>query len=173
MLAGLVLFSLTAAAQPTPERVLAAARDLMQSAEFCCLITVDGATEPQARLMQPFAPDGQMRVWLGTNPGSRKVAQIRKNPRTTLAHYDKAGPNYVTLTGISRIAESAAERRAHWREAWRDFFPGGPEGRNYVAIEFTPERLELISTTHKIAIAPTAPPAILYRTRAGWSFQKD
>lgn len=172
MLALLFSLVLLSAAQPTPDRVLEAARALMKSVEFCFLITVDTATEPHARLMQPFPPDEQLRVWLGTNPASRKVAQIRKNPRTTLAYYDKAGPGYVTLSGTSRVIDALAERRKYWRKEWQAFFPGGPEGSNYVVIEFTPQRIELISAKHKIAIEPTAPPAILYRTRSGWSFQR-
>ncbi|MBL8219796.1 MAG: pyridoxamine 5'-phosphate oxidase family protein [Bryobacterales bacterium] len=172
MLTVLLHIALTLSAQPTPQSILDAARAVMQSAEFCFLITVDTATEPHARLMQPFPPDEQMRVWLGTNPTSRKIAQIRKNPRTTLAYYDKAGPNYVTLTGTSRIVDTPSERRKHWRKEWQAFFPGGPDGPNYVLIEFTPQRIELISATHKIAIEPTSPPAILYRTPAGWSFKR-
>ncbi|MBS1827688.1 MAG: pyridoxamine 5'-phosphate oxidase family protein [Acidobacteria bacterium] len=172
MLALLFSLVLASAAQPTPDRVLEAARAVMESAEFCFLITVDASTEPHARLMQPFPPDAQMHVWFGTNPASRKVAQIRKNPRTTLAYYDKAGPNYVTLSGTSRIADAPAERRKNWRKEWEAFFPGGPEGANYVVIEFIPQRIELISATHKIAVEPASPPAILYRTRSGWSFQR-
>lgn len=172
MLAFLLSFAAMAGAQPAPERIVEAARAVMQSAEFCFLITVDGSTEPQARLMQPFAPDGEMKVWFGTNPSSRKVAQIRKNPRTTLAYYDKAGPNYVTLSGMARIVDTPAERRKHWRKEWEAFFPGGPEGKNFVAIEFTPQRMELISTTHKIAAEPTSPPATLYRTSSGWTTKR-
>lgn len=172
MLTLLLHIALTLAAQPTPHSILDAARAVMQSAEFCFLITVDNATEPHARLMQPFPPDEQMRVWLGTNPNSRKIAQIRRNPRTTLAYYDKAGPNYVTLSGTSRIVDTSSERRKHWRKEWQAFFPGGPDGPNYLLIEFIPQRIELISATHKIAIEPTSPPAILYRTPAGWSFKR-
>ncbi|MBL8175586.1 MAG: pyridoxamine 5'-phosphate oxidase family protein [Bryobacterales bacterium] len=162
----------TIAAQPAPQSILDAARAVMQSAEFCFLVTVDDTTEPHARLMQPFPPDEQMRVFLGTNPNSRKIAQLRKNPRTTLAYYDKAGPNYVTLTGTSRIVDTPSERRKHWRKEWQSFFPGGPGGPNYTVIEFTPQRIELISTTHKIAIEPTSPPAIIHRTPSGWSTRK-
>ncbi len=172
MLSLLLSLTLYTAAQPTPQTVLDAARAVMQSAEFCFLVTVDAATEPQARLMQPFPPDAQMRVWLGTNPSSRKIAQIRKNPRTTLAYYDKSGPSYVTLIGTSRIVNTPAERRKHWRKEWQAFFPGGPDGPNYTLIEFTPHRIELISATHKIAVEPTSPPAILHRTPMGWSFNK-
>jgi len=172
MLTAILNLVLALPAQPTPQSILDAARAVMQSAEFCFLVTVDSATEPHARLMQPFPPDAQMKVWLGTNPTSRKIAQIRGNPRTTLAYYDKAGPNYVTLTGTSRIVDTPSERRKHWRKEWQAFFPGGPDGSNYTLIEFIPQRIELISATHKIAVEPTSPPAILYRTPSGWSTRK-
>lgn len=174
MILSLILLLCThASAQPDTRTILDAARAVMQSAEFCFLVTVDASSEPQARLMQPFPPEPDMKVWMGTNPATRKVAQIRKNARTTLAYYDKAGPNYVTLTGTARIVNAVAERRRHWRKEWQAFFPGGPEGNNYTLIEFTPSRIEIISTTHRIAVEPTSPPAILDRTSAGWAVRKQ
>lgn len=142
------------AATQDPQQLLTAARELMDSAEYCFLITVDPAGQPQARLMHPFPPEPDLRIFLGTNPKSRKVAQIRSNPRATLACYDPKGPGYVTLLGSARLVETPSERRKRWRKGWEEFFPGGPEGSNYVLIELTPGRVELISPKHGIGTAP-------------------
>ncbi len=177
MIGWLLLVPLTVAAWPAPaqqttpaeSRMIEAAKAVMNAAKYCFLITLDESGHPQARLMEPFAPDASLTVWMGTKPGSRKVAQIRRNARATLAYYDPGGPNYVTAIGMARVVDSAGEKRRHWRPEWKAFFPGGPEA-NYVVIEFTPSRVELISATHQIAAAPDSPgPVILERRGGRWT----
>ena len=90
-------------------RVLEAARATMKAASNCFLITLDDSGQPQARLMAPFDPDPAMNVWLATNRKTRKVEQIRKNPRVTLAYHDAAGPGYVTLIGRARLVDDGVE----------------------------------------------------------------
>lgn len=166
----LLFCALAAHAQtPTVDKTLEAARTAMASARFCFLITVDDSGQPRARLMDAFDPDEKMTVWFGTNPATRKVGQIRKNPRVTVAYYDAAGPNTVTLAGKARVVDDVARKRKHWRTGWETFFPGGPEGKNYTLVEFTPERIEVISNSKNIANAPaTLLPAILERAGGGW-----
>ncbi|MBI3684124.1 MAG: pyridoxamine 5'-phosphate oxidase family protein [Acidobacteria bacterium] len=160
-----VLFALQVAAG---EKELEAARAVISSARYCFLITLDGG-QPQARLMEPLATEADMRIWFGTNPKTRKVGQIRRNPRSTVACYDPAGPNYVTLLGHARIVEDVAERRRRWRDGWEKFFPGGPAGPNYLLVEFTPDRIEIVSNTHGVANQPASlAPLILQREGKGW-----
>ena len=70
--------------EPSREKLIAAAREIMAAARYCALITLDSSGRPQARTLDPFAPDENMVVWLGTNPRSRKVAAIRRHPRVSL-----------------------------------------------------------------------------------------
>lgn len=149
----------------TPDELVRAAREVMEAAPYCFLVTADAGDQPQARLMQQFPPEADLTVWMGTNPKSRKVAQIRANPRTTVACSDAKGPGYVTLTGRARIVDNLTERRRRWRADWDAHFPGGPAGPNYVLIEFAPERLELVSGAHGIGVAPGSlrPPALVRR----------
>ena len=53
--------------------ILNAARDVMNKARYCALITSDGAGCPHVRIMDPFSPDEGLIVWFGTNRNSRKV----------------------------------------------------------------------------------------------------
>lgn len=160
---------LTAQTAPEPERILTAARAVFASARYCFLVTVDEQNRPQARLMEPFEPTGDFTVWFGTHPGSRKVAQLKKKSQAAVACYDPAGPNALTLLGKARLVEDPLLRRRYWRPGWEKFFPGGPGGANYLLIEFTPERIELISNTHGIANQPATPlPAIIERHGTAW-----
>jgi general stress protein 26 len=166
----LCLFALPVllAAQPV-ETWVRAAHEVIEAGKYCFLITVDAAGQPQARLMQQFPPEPDLTIWMGTNPRSRKVAQIRANPRATVACSDAEGPGYVTLTGRARLVESLTERRKRWRADWDAHFPGGPAGANYILIEFLPERMELVSGRHNLAATPGTPrPPTLVRQRGVW-----
>ena len=58
-----------------PDTLISAAREIMAEARYCALITVDASGHPQARTMDPFAPEDGMVVWFGTNLNSRKVKE--------------------------------------------------------------------------------------------------
>lgn len=175
-LAVIFLFGFLPAAAPAEkgaQEVLEAAKATMKAARFCFLITLDAAGQPQARLVGPFDPEPEMTVWMGTNRTTRKVGQIRRNPRVTLAYYDAQGSGYVTLIGKARLVESREKRRRRWRKEWEPFYPGGPEGNTYLLIEFTPTRIEVMSGAHHIASEPLAwRPAILERQAGGWALEK-
>lgn len=125
------------------ERVLLVARELMLGARFCTLVTLGDLGEPQARIVDPLEPDAAFMVYVATNPLSRKVAQIRKDPRVTLLYFDAARSAYVTLIG--RATEvTGAEKRAHHKKDWEAFFPAGkPE--SYTLYRIIPSRLEVVS----------------------------
>jgi len=168
----LLLFSLLLAG-PQPDRVMDAARATMKSAQFCFLITVDDQRQAQARILNPFDPEPDMKVWLATNRNTRKVGQIRKNPRVTLAYWDPAGSGYVTMLGRAKLVENLAERKRRWKTEWTEFYPGGPEGDTYLLIEFTPTQIEVMSGKHQIASEPLSwKPAILVRRGTAWELQR-
>src|SRR5262245_42658145 len=73
----------------TRDALIAEAREIMTTTRYCALITTDGSGRAQARTMDAFAPDDKMVVWFGTNPLSRKVAEIRRHPRVTLYYFDR------------------------------------------------------------------------------------
>jgi general stress protein 26 len=147
-------------AAPAPEAIVGAARDLMQAVRYCAVVSVDAAGQPQARTMDVFPPDENMVVWFATNPKSRKVDQIRKNPRVTVHCYDAHAPElgYVSIQGRARLVTDPAEKQRRWKEGWEVHWPNRDEG--YLLVVITPERLEMFSPKHGIlADAVTWQPA--------------
>lgn len=148
--------------QPGREEIIAAARDIMAAAVNCALVTIGPDGTPQARMMDPFPPDEELTVWMATSRETRKVAEIRADPRVTLIYFDRDNPGYATLVGRVRLIDDAEEKRARWKDAWREYYPGGPDGDLYLLLEFVPERLEVVSMEHAIAAEPLAwKPAIV------------
>ena len=141
------------------------AREIMEQARYCALITLDDSGHPQARILDPFAPDENFVVWLGTNPRTRKVKQIKKDPRVTLFYFDKESLGYVTLIGRARLVNDPREKQRRWKEGWERFYPD--REKDYLLIEVTPERLEVISVQHNISgdSVTWKPPVIEMNTR--------
>jgi PPOX class probable F420-dependent enzyme len=149
-LATIVAGSLASAQAPRPESpgrpvILKAARELMVKARFCALVTIGGDGHPQARAVDAFAPEDDMTVWIATNPVTRKVAEVRKDPRVTLYYYEPGGPGYVTLLGRAVVVSDPAEKAKRWKEDWAAFYKDKSRGEDYVLIRVTPLRLEIVS----------------------------
>jgi len=126
------------------DTLIAEAREIMTTTRYCALITIDGAGRAQARTMDAFAPDEKMVVWFGTNPLSRKVAEIRRHPRVTLYYFDRENQAYVTMQGIARLVNDANEKARHWKDDWKAFYPG--RDKDYLLIEVRPLKLEVVNT---------------------------
>lgn len=143
--------------------LIAAAREIMTAARYCALITLDSSGGPQARTLDPFSPDENMVVWLGTNPRTRKVAQIRRNPRVTLYYFDREAQAYVTISGIARLVNEPIEKAKRWKDEWKDFYPD--RARDFVLIAVKPERLEVVNVKKGIVGDPKTwkPPSVDFR----------
>jgi general stress protein 26 len=140
--------------------LIAAARETITAARYCALITLDSSGRPQARTLDPFPPDGNMVVWLATNPRSRKVAEIGRNPRVTLYYFDREGQAYVTISGTARLVNDPKEKAKRWKDEWKDFYPD--RTRDYLLIVVKPERLEVVNVKKGIVGDPNTwkPPSV-------------
>lgn len=162
----LLATSPVAAQQTTPplsrDQLIAAAREIISSARYAALITLDSSGRPQARTVDPFAPDENMEIWIGTNPRSRKVAEIRHHRRVTIYYFDRDAQAYVTISGIARLVNDPKEKAKRWKEEWKEFYPD--RARDYLLIVVTPEKLELVNVTKGIVGDPQTwkPPSVIF-----------
>lgn len=148
--------------EPSREAIIEAARDIMTLAVNCALVTIGPDGAPQARMMDPFAPEADLVVWMATSRDTRKVAELRADARATLIYFDRDNPGYATLVGRVRLVDDTGEKQSRWKDAWADYYPGGPAGASYLLLEFVPDRLEVVSVEHDVAADPLAwKPAIV------------
>jgi len=125
------------------DQLITAAREIMTAAGTCALITLDEKNIPMVRVMDPFLPENDFTVWLGTNPKSRKVKQIKNNPNVTLYYLDKDASGYVVIHGKAELVSDQKEKDGHWKVAWEAFYPNNTE--DYLLIKVSPESMEVIS----------------------------
>lgn len=141
-------------AQDTPSTtydrgaLISAAKEIMETTRYCALITLDSSGQPQVRTMDPFPPDDNMVVWLGTNITSRKVHEIRNDPRVTLYYEAPNGSGYAVIQGNASIIDDQEKKEAYWKEEWNAFYPD--KDSTYTLIKVIPEKLEIISYQHGI-----------------------
>jgi general stress protein 26 len=149
----LVLFGAAAPGQPPAggapppseerARLVAAAREIMAAQTYCALITIDESGRPQVRTMNPFPPEEDLTVWFATNTRSRKVREMKVDPRVTLYYADhKNAIGYVALQGRAVLVEDRAEILTRKRAYWDQAFPGL---QNLVLIKVVPERLDVLN----------------------------
>ncbi|MDH5415425.1 MAG: pyridoxamine 5'-phosphate oxidase family protein [Flavobacteriaceae bacterium] len=134
----------------------------MNTAMYCALITLDEEGRPRVRAMDPFKPEVDLTVWFGTNPNSRKVSQIKNDPRVTLYYLDNDASGYVMIHGMAQLVDDPKEKERRWKTEWKSFYPKKPEG--YLLIKVIPEWMEIISTSRGIVGDKVTwkPPMVLF-----------
>jgi len=129
------------------------ARAVAAKATWAYLATTDG-NQPRVRVVHP-ALEGE-RVWIATGRTSAKARQIGKNPRVELFY--QIGPEmiHLTVTGNAALVEDLAEKKRIWNAKVFDydlaqFWPAGPESKDFGLILITPDRVRLTSLSDMTA----------------------
>jgi general stress protein 26 len=146
---------------PPRAQVIAAAKDVMQTARYSTLITIGDNGQPQARIVDPLVPEADFTIWIGTNPLTRKVAEIRRDPRVTLLYFNAAAAEYVTVLGTATLVADSAEKARHWKEDWAAYYKDGPRDDGYLLIRVRPNRLEVVTPRHGLENDHKTRPPIL------------
>ncbi len=127
----------------TRSELIAAAREIIGAQQYCALITLDEQGRPVARTMNPFSPEDDMTVWIATNTLSRKVQQLRHDPRVTLYYADHSkATGFVAISGHAVLVDDRAEMIKRKRAYWDSAFPGF---KNLVLIKVIPERMDVLN----------------------------
>lgn len=119
--------------------------DIMkQTALHAYLATCDG-DQPMVRPVSPIVEDC-LHIWVTTSSTSRKVEQIRKNPRVSLAFVElPRGEKAATVIGEAVEVDDVDEKRRVWSLARFDLsehFPEGPESAAFALLRIRVKRIE-------------------------------
>jgi general stress protein 26 len=147
------------------DSLIAAAREIIGAQKYCALITVDSSGHPHVRTMNPFPPDSDMVVWIATNSRSRKVREIRSNPRVCLYYANHgAATGYVSISGKAVLVDDMSEKLKRKREYWTQAFP---DWKYLLLIKVVPQKLEVINYKHGLTNTPEtwAPPSVEFKNK--------
>lgn len=150
----LVIQSIMLHAQSTISRdtMIIAAREIINETTYCALVTVDSTGQPQIRTMNPFPANEKLITWFATARTSRKVREIKNNPKVCVYYSDHtSAKGYVNITGKAEIIDD----RELLRKMKRDYWNNIPNWENiFVLIKIVPENLEVINYKHGLTNDP-------------------
>ncbi|MDX1541227.1 MAG: pyridoxamine 5'-phosphate oxidase family protein [Geminicoccaceae bacterium] len=101
--------------------------DLIEDVGFAMLATHAPGGAMHARPMVAKRGSSEGELWFFTYADSRKVREIRSEPRILLTYAEPKGQDYVSLNGTAEVVQDAGKVKELWREPLRTWFPKGPE----------------------------------------------
>jgi general stress protein 26 len=108
------------------------------------LATSDG-DQPRVRIVSPIIED-DMSIWVTTRSTSRKVKQLRENPRICLNFVELPdGDKAATVIGEARVIPNIEEKKRVWKLATFDLwehFPNGPGSDDFCLLKIVIKGIE-------------------------------
>jgi general stress protein 26 len=157
---GLILFSVTfpsnlyAQSSFNRDTIFIAALEIIKETTYCALVTIDSTGQPQVRTMNPFPANDELITWFATSRTSRKVREIKNNPKVCVYYADHlTAKGYVNITGTAEVIEDKEllikMKRDYWENIpnWQDIF---------VLIKVVPETIEVINYRHGLNNDPVS-----------------
>jgi general stress protein 26 len=127
-------------------RWLTAARETIADVGYCWLATraLDGGANARAVRINPGAPgsDEWTRRFI-CRRDSRKVKEMRQDPRVTLAFQTDTGNAYVALGGLASLVDDRTEMRTMWPVGSDKLFPDGFADSNMIVVRVDVVRIEV------------------------------
>ena len=128
------------------DRLLDVARETIATVRHCWLATAAPDGGANARAVRAFPGGVGADEWTRRflcRWGSRKVPEIQRAPRVTLAYQDVPGDRYVGLVGRASVIDDRTEMRTIWQGDWDAFFPPGFADANMIVVQVAVDRIEI------------------------------
>jgi general stress protein 26 len=150
--------------------LLQIAREIINKVPMCFAITVDQDGDANARVVQTSQLSEDWTVRFMTDRRSRKVEEIERSGKMTLAYQFTPENQYVTLVGRATVNDDIEIKNAIWQPGSLRWHPGGPNDPNVVLIDFFAGRIELWSSKDSAVPDPLKGlwAAALAREPTGW-----
>jgi len=125
--------------------VISAAQELAQAGRSFVLATVDQEGAPQVRWMGALFTEEPFTIYLAAGAESRKMAQIRGNPKSQLMFQAEDFSKVATLSGTSTVVSDAAVKEKVFAgiPAAGQYF-SGPDDPNFGVIKFQARKIEML-----------------------------
>ncbi len=144
--------TVSAQAKYNRDTILAAAREIINETSYCGLVTVDSTGQPQIRTMNPFPVKEDLVIWFATSRFSRKVREIRNNPKVCVYFANHVtAKGYVNINGTAQVIDDKELLIKMKRDYWNGM-PGWQE--KFVLIKIVPKSVEVINYKYKVTNDP-------------------
>lgn len=125
------------------DTLIKAAIEIIKTNPYCALVTIDSNGLPQVRTMNPFPLGNEIVIWFATSRKSRKVSEIKNNPKVCVYYADhSAAKGYVNISGTAVVIDDKELLLKMKRDYWNNI----PDWQNkFVLIKITPKTMDIIN----------------------------
>lgn len=134
------------------DTIMLAAQEIIEETTYCALVTIDSTGHPQVRTMNPFPANNELITWFGTSRFSRKVREIKNNPKVAVYYADhRTAKGYVNISGTAEVIDNKELLMKMKRDYWESI-PNWQD--NFVLIKIVPKTVEVINYRHRLTNDP-------------------
>ncbi len=128
------------------DTIILAAHEIINETAYCELVTINSLGQPQVRTMNPFPVKDDFVIWFATARTSRKVKEIKKNPKVSVYFANHlTAKGYVNINGSASVIDDGELLIKMKRDYWNDI-PGWQD--RFVLIKIIPNSIEIINYKH-------------------------
>lgn len=113
--------------------------EMMRDLDFCMFTTRGADGTLHAR---PMSNNGEVEfdgdVWFFSAAETRKITEIRAEPRVLLSYADTEQFSFIAMTGDAEIVHDVAKKQELWMDELERWFTNGPESEDVVLIKVRP-----------------------------------
>tara|TARA_Y100000741_G_scaffold253913_1_gene195482 strand:+ start:26 stop:523 length:498 start_codon:yes stop_codon:yes gene_type:complete len=143
----LIIFFQINYSQDFPDSFLKkSAKTIIEQSKTCVFNSIDKNGGLSSRIMDPFIPNNDFIVYLVTNPNSRKVEEIKVNPKVALTFQNSEG--YVAIKGLSFLILDLDTKKKFWKKEWSPHYKN--IDKNAILIKVIPLSMEVVNSSEGI-----------------------
>ncbi len=110
---------------------------LVNRSTIAMLGTTDAEGYPNIRALIKVENEDLKRIWFSTNTSSRKIPQLKNNPKACVYFVDFDKWMGLTLVGRVEILQDSESRQRLWHEGDEKYYPLGVNDPDFSVLRFT------------------------------------
>lgn len=119
--------------------------ELLEHFDNAMLVTVSRDGSLHARPMRIAQARENGELWFVTSVDSAKAAEVAARVQCTVTMQSRS--SYLTVSGRAELVRDPAKVKELWTDAWKPWFPDGPETPDIVLIRVDGEQAEYWDTS--------------------------
>jgi general stress protein 26 len=92
---------------------------------------------PNIKAMFKMENEDLKTIWFSTNTSSKRVTQLKRNPRACVYFVDPDQTKGLMLVGNAEVLQDIESKKRLWREGFERYYPSGVTDPDYSVLRFT------------------------------------
>jgi len=109
---------------------------------------------PWIKAMLKMETEDLKTVWFSTNTASKRVSQLRADPRACVYFVDFSDWMGLMLIGEVELLTDSESRKRLWRDGYEQYYPLGLEDPDYTVLRFSATSANYYHQLDNLSFAP-------------------